>query len=53
MGKVSAQPHTIVQQICFSNGNALFLSFFSLFKKWMHNIVWDCAEILPSQGIKR
>ena len=31
-GKVSAQPHTIVKQICFPNGNVLFLSMFSLFK---------------------
>ena len=27
-GKVSAQPHTIVKQICFPNGNVLFLSLF-------------------------
>ena len=32
LGKVSAQPHTIVKQICFPNGNVLFLSLFSLFK---------------------
>ena len=31
-GKVSAQPHTIVKQICFPNGNVVFLSLFSLFK---------------------
>ena len=31
-GKVSAQPHTIVKQICFPNGNVLFLSLFPLFK---------------------
>ena len=31
-GKVSAQPHTIVKQICFPNGNVFFLSLFSLFK---------------------
>ena len=30
--KVSVQPHTIVKQICFPNGNVLFLSLFSLFK---------------------
>ena len=48
-GKVSAQPHTIVKQICFPNGNVLFLSLFSLFKNWMHNVVWGCAEILPTQ----
>jgi len=47
-GKVSAQPHTIVKQICFPNGNVLFLSLFSLFKNWMHNVVWGCAEILPA-----
>ena len=32
MGKVSAQPHTIVKQICFPNGNVLFFSLFSLSK---------------------
>ena len=32
LGKVSAQPHTIVKQICFPNGNVFFLSLFSLFK---------------------
>ena len=47
-GKVSAQPHTIVKQICFPNGNVLFLSLFSLFKNWMHNVGWGCAEILPN-----
>ena len=48
-GKVSAQPHTIVKQICFPNGNVLFLSLFPLLKNWMHNVVWGCAEILPNQ----
>ena len=38
-GKVSVQPHTIAKQICFPNGNVLFLSLFSLFKNWMHNVV--------------
>ena len=47
IGKVSAQPHTIVKQICFPNGNVLFLSLFPLFKNWMHNVGWGCAEILP------
>ena len=28
-GKISAQPHTIVKQICFPNGNLLFVSLFS------------------------
>ena len=46
-GKVSAQPHTIVRQICFPNGNVLFLSLFPLFKNWMHNVGWGCTEILP------
>ena len=32
LGKVSAQPHTIVKQICFLNGNVLFFSLFSLVK---------------------
>ena len=32
LGKVSVQSHTIVKQICFPNGNVLFLSLFSLFK---------------------
>ena len=31
-GKISAQPRTIVKQICFLNGNVLFLSLFSLSK---------------------
>ena len=31
-GKVSVQPHTIVKQICFPNGNVLFLSLFSISK---------------------
>ena len=48
LSKVSAQPHTIVKQICFPNGNVLFLSLFSLFKNWMHNVGWGCAEILPN-----
>ena len=30
--KISAQPHTIVKQICFLDSNVLFLSFFSLSK---------------------
>ena len=47
LGKISAQPHTIVKQICFPNGNVLFLSLFSLSKNWMHNVGWGCAEILP------
>ena len=47
LGKISAQPHTIVKQICFLNGNVLFLLLFSLSKNWMYNIVWGCAEILP------
>ena len=46
-GKISAQPHTIIKQICFPNGNVLFLLLFSLSKNWMHNVVWGCAEILP------
>ena len=46
-GEVSAQPHTIVKQICLPNGKVLFLSLFSLFKNWLHNVVWGCAEILP------
>ena len=29
-GKISAQPYTIVKQICFPDGNVLFLSLFSL-----------------------
>ena len=46
-GKISLQPHTIVKQICFPNGNVLCLSLFFLSKNWMHNVVWGCAEILP------
>ena len=45
-GKISAQPHTIVKQICFPNGNVLFLSLFSLFKNWMYYVIWGCVEIL-------
>ena len=37
-GKISAQPHTIVKQICFPNGNLLFLSLFPLSKNWMHSM---------------
>ena len=47
-GKISAQPNTIVKQICFSNGNLLFLSLFSLSKNWMHNVGWSCADTLPN-----
>ena len=43
--KISAQPHTIVKQIFFPNGNVLFMSLFPLSKNWMHNVVWGCAEI--------
>ena len=50
-GKISAQPHTIVKQICLPNGNLLFLSLFSLSKNWMHNVVWGCAEILPRKSV--
>ena len=38
VGKISAQPHTIVKQTCFPYGNVLFLSLFSLSKNWMHNV---------------
>ena len=47
LGKISAQPHTIVKQIYFPSGSVLFLSLFSLSKNWMHNVVWGCEEILP------
>ena len=47
-GKISTEPHTIVKQICFLNGDVLFLSLFSLSKNWRHNVVWGCAEILPT-----
>ena len=46
-GTVSAQPHTIVKQICFPNGDVLFISLFSLVKNGMHKVVWGCAKILP------
>ena len=32
IGKISAQLHTTVKQICFPSGNVLFLSLFSLYK---------------------
>ena len=47
LGKISAQPHTIVKQIWLPSGNVLFLLLFSLSKNWMHNVGWGCAEILP------
>ena len=53
LGKISAQTHTIVKQICFPNGNVLFLSLFSLSKNWMHNVVWGCAETLPTTEADR
>ena len=31
-GKIFAQPHTVVKQFCFPDGNVLFLSLFSLCK---------------------
>ena len=34
LGKISAQP----TQICFPNGNVLFLSLFFLSKNWMQNV---------------
>ena len=52
-GKISAQPPTIVKQICFPNGNALFLTLFSLSKNWIHNLGWGCAEILPMKTTTR
>ena len=51
-GKIPAQPHTIVKQICFPNGNVLFWSLFYLSKNWMHNVVWGCAEILLLERIR-
>ena len=45
--KIYAQRHTIAKQICFPNGNVLFLSLFSLSRNWMHNVACGCAEILP------
>ena len=51
LGKISAQPYTIVKQICFPNGNVLFLSLLSLSKNWMHNEVWGRAEILPQKQL--
>ena len=38
IGKISAQPHTIFKQICFPNGNVMFLSLFSLSKNGIHNV---------------
>ena len=48
LGKIFAQPHTIVKQICFPNGDILFLSLSSLSKNWMHNVGWGCAETAES-----
>ena len=50
-GKISIKSHTIVKQICFPNGNVIFLSLFSLSKNWVHNLVWGWAEILPRQNL--
>ena len=47
VGEISAQLLTIVKQICFPNGNVLFLSLTSVAKNWMHNLWWGYAEILP------
>ena len=49
LGKISAQPHTIVKQICFPNGDVLFLSMLSLSKNRMHNEIWGRAKISPKQ----
>ena len=49
LGKISAQPHTIVKQIWLPSGNVLFLLLFSLSKNWMHNVGWGCAEIVPCE----
>ena len=46
--KFPHSPILLSKQICFSNGNVLFFSLFSLVKNWMHNVVWGCTEILPS-----
>ena len=53
LGKIFAQPHTIVKQICFPNGDVLFLSLSSLSKNWMHNVGWGCAETFPKVVIKK
>ena len=44
LGKISAQPHTIVKQIwqCI-----VFVIVFSVQELNLHNVVWGCAEILP------
>lgn len=46
MGKISAQLHTIVKQICFPNGHVLFLLLFSLSKNYMHNEAWANVKIV-------
>ena len=53
LGKISAQPHTIVKKL-FSQWQCTVLviffsigSFFFLSKNWMRNVVWGWAEILP------
>ena len=46
--KFPHSPILLSKQICFSNGNVLFFSLFSLVKNWMHNVAWGCTEILPS-----
>ena len=46
-GKVSAQPHTIVKQICFPNGFPNCFCYCFLCSR-MHNEGQGCAEILPN-----
>ena len=44
LGKISAQPHTIVKQICSQWQCIVFVTVFSLQEL---NVGWGCAEILP------
>ena len=48
LGNISAQPHTVVKQICFLKGKVLFLSLFCLPKNWMHNIVRGLWKFYPA-----
>ena len=51
LGKISAQPHTIVKQIWLPSGNVLFLLLFSLSKNWMHNASFLSIEIAKTEAI--
>lgn len=46
-GNISVEPQIIPKQSCTCKVNIFRLTLFSLCKNYMHNVLWDCAEILP------